>query len=88
MAVVAGGNLAYVTTRSTANETDVEFGVHAFGADAEKLAEEVAEQLRIWERGHRTGPARSSASTRRARRTTSCQKDVSSTPAPMPLSLR
>ncbi|MGB3437864.1 MAG: hypothetical protein WBA97_03840 [Actinophytocola sp.] len=38
MAVVAGGNLAYVTTRSTAIEDDVEFGVHAFGPDAEQLA--------------------------------------------------
>lgn len=56
VAVIAGGNLAYVTTRSTANENDVEFGVHAFGPDAEKLAEDVAEQLRIWQRVHRSGP--------------------------------
>lgn len=56
VAVVADGNLAYVTTRSTDSDDDVEFGVHAFGPDAEKLAEEVAEQLRIWEREHRTGP--------------------------------
>lgn len=56
MAVVDGASLAYVTTRNTANESDVEFGVHAFGPDAMKLAEEVAEQLRIWERDHRTGP--------------------------------
>ncbi|WP_409496049.1 methyltransferase, FxLD system [Amycolatopsis sp. cmx-11-12] len=57
MAVVDGGNLAYVTTRSsTANESDVEFGVHAFGPDAERLAEDVAKQLRIWERDHRNGP--------------------------------
>ncbi|MBE1579530.1 protein-L-isoaspartate(D-aspartate) O-methyltransferase [Amycolatopsis roodepoortensis] len=57
MAVVDGGNLAYVTTRSsTVNESAVEFGVHAFGPDAERLAEDVAEQLRIWERDHRNGP--------------------------------
>jgi protein-L-isoaspartate(D-aspartate) O-methyltransferase len=56
MAVVDGASLAYVTTRNTANESDVEFGVHAFGPDAMKLAEEVAEQLRVWERDHRTGP--------------------------------
>lgn len=56
MAVVDGGNLAYVTTRGTADEPEVEFGVHAFGTDAENLAEHVAEQLRIWAREHRGGP--------------------------------
>ncbi|GLZ30900.1 hypothetical protein Lesp02_30890 [Lentzea sp. NBRC 105346] len=56
MAVVDGGNLAYVTTRSTPNEQEVEFGVHAFGPDAMKVAEEVAEQLRVWERDYRNGP--------------------------------
>lgn len=56
MAVVAGENLAYVTTRNTANENDVEFGAHAFGPEAEKLADEVAEQLRIWKHEHRGGP--------------------------------
>lgn len=56
MAVVAGGNLAYVTTRGTDNEQDVEFGAHAYGPDAQQLAEDVAEQLRVWEREHRTGP--------------------------------
>lgn len=34
----------------------MEFGVHAFGPDATQLAEEVAEQLRIWGRDHRSGP--------------------------------
>jgi protein-L-isoaspartate(D-aspartate) O-methyltransferase len=53
--VVDGGSLAYVTTRSTPDEADVEFGVHAFGPDAETLAEKVAEQLRVWARDHRTG---------------------------------
>lgn len=38
------------------NEDDVEFGAHAYGPDAERLAEEVAEQLRIWQREHRSGP--------------------------------
>jgi len=56
LAVVSGGSLAYVTTRSAAEETDVEFGVHAFGPDATELAEEVAEQLRVWGREHRGGP--------------------------------
>ncbi|MGH3869243.1 MAG: methyltransferase, FxLD system [Pseudonocardiaceae bacterium] len=55
-AAVSGENFAYVTTRGTAEETDVEFGVHAFGPDAADLAEEVAEQLRVWGREHRGGP--------------------------------
>jgi protein-L-isoaspartate(D-aspartate) O-methyltransferase len=55
-AVVAGGNFGYVTTRGAAEETDVEFGVHAFGPDAGELTEQVAEQLRVWEREHRAGP--------------------------------
>jgi len=56
VAVVAGGNLAYVTTHDTADEMAVEFGVHAFGPDAAELAEHVAEQLRVWARLHRDGP--------------------------------
>lgn len=56
VAVVAGGSLAYVTTRGTADETDVEFGVHAFGPHAAELAEHVAEQLRVWAREYRGGP--------------------------------
>lgn len=56
MAVVSGASLAYVTTRGTADEDEVEFGAHAFGPDAQQLAEDVAEQLRVWEREHRTGP--------------------------------
>src|SRR5215470_1055882 len=57
MAVIAGRGLAYVTTRGTAGEMDVEFGVHAFGPAAAALSEEVAEQLRVWGREHRNGPS-------------------------------
>ncbi len=53
---VSGGTLAYVTTRSTADDQEVEFGVHAFGPNAAELAEVVAGQLRIWARDHRGGP--------------------------------
>ncbi|MGH3929943.1 MAG: hypothetical protein ACRDTF_08205 [Pseudonocardiaceae bacterium] len=56
VAVVSGGSLAYVTTRGAVEETDVEFGVHAFGPVAAELAEEVAEQLRVWGREHHGGP--------------------------------
>lgn len=55
-AVVADGTLAYVTTRGTADQMDVEFGVHAFGPNAAELAEHVADQLRVWGRDHRHGP--------------------------------
>jgi protein-L-isoaspartate(D-aspartate) O-methyltransferase len=56
MAVVAGRSLACITTRSTVDDLEVEFGVNAFGPDAAELAEEVAAQLRFWEREHRNGP--------------------------------
>ncbi len=56
MAVVAGGNLAYVTTRGAVDQMDVEFGVHAFGPGAAELAGHVADQLRVWGREHRHGP--------------------------------
>lgn len=58
MATVSGDALAYVTTRGTDDPDLVEFVVHAFGPapDARGLAEEVAEQLRIWARVHRGGP--------------------------------
>lgn len=55
-AAVDGGNLVYVTTRGAVEDDEVEFGAHAFGPDADKLAEGVAEQLRIWVREHRGGP--------------------------------
>ncbi|MGA5704336.1 methyltransferase, FxLD system [Peterkaempfera bronchialis] len=56
MAAVDGGSFAYVTTRRTADEASVEFGVHALGPDAVALAERVAEQIRTWERERRSGP--------------------------------
>ncbi|MGH3852523.1 MAG: methyltransferase, FxLD system [Pseudonocardiaceae bacterium] len=55
-AAVAGRSFAYVTTRRTPDEMDLEWGVHAFGPDATNLAEHVAEHLRVWGREHRGGP--------------------------------
>jgi len=56
MAAVVGRSFAYVTTRSIADGLDMELGVHAFGPESAELAEEVAEQLRVWDWEHRTGP--------------------------------
>ncbi|MYV98363.1 methyltransferase, FxLD system [Streptomyces sp. SID3343] len=56
LGAVDGANLAYVTTRATDDEDLVEFGVHAYGPQALRLAEETAEHLRTWSRVHRGGP--------------------------------
>ncbi|MGM1060636.1 methyltransferase, FxLD system [Saccharothrix sp. Mg75] len=54
-AALYGTSLAYVTTRK-ADEGNVEWGVHAYGADAAELVEKLAELLRVWSRDHRGGP--------------------------------
>nr|WP_312880952.1 methyltransferase, FxLD system [Thermomonospora cellulosilytica] len=54
-AVVEGAGFAYLTVRGV-DETSVEFGAHAFGPDAVRLAETMAEQVGVWDRVHRTGP--------------------------------
>lgn len=55
-AIETDGSFAYVLTRATDEESEVEFGVHAYGPAAESLAEKVAEELRIWSRDYRSGP--------------------------------
>lgn len=55
-AVVAGDSIAYLTTRSAAEPTSVEFGLDAFGPKATTLAELMAGHLRSWDREHRGGP--------------------------------
>lgn len=56
LATVDKDSFAYVTTRRTADEASVEFGVHAFGPGAPALAEAVAERVRTWNRERRGGP--------------------------------
>ncbi|WP_349307952.1 MULTISPECIES: hypothetical protein [unclassified Streptomyces] len=56
LAAVDEGNFAYLTTRRTADDKSVEYGVHAFGPQGPAFAEAVAEQLRTWAREHRGGP--------------------------------
>ncbi|OAA23306.1 protein-L-isoaspartate(D-aspartate) O-methyltransferase [Frankia sp. EI5c] len=54
-AVVHGASLAYLTCPKIA-ESLYEFRAHAVGPDATALAEDLADQVRIWERDHRNGP--------------------------------
>jgi protein-L-isoaspartate(D-aspartate) O-methyltransferase len=54
-AAVVGPGFAYLTSRP-AGEGVAELGAHAFGPDAPALAEDFADQIRIWDRDHRDGP--------------------------------
>lgn len=54
-AVVDGASVAYLTCPKIADSVH-EFRVHAFGPDATTLAEDLADQVRIWDRDHRHGP--------------------------------
>jgi len=53
------GSFAYVLTRAADEDSEVEFGVHAYGPSAEELAARVAEELCTWNRDYRgaAGPA-------------------------------
>jgi protein-L-isoaspartate(D-aspartate) O-methyltransferase len=53
---VDGNSFAYLTYRKTDQDT-YEFGAYAHGPDAEKLAEQMSEQIRVWDRDHRHGSA-------------------------------
>ena len=53
-AAVVGDSIAYLTTRRVEQGIS-EFGAHAFGPDAADLAEEMAEQVRVWDRQQRRG---------------------------------
>jgi protein-L-isoaspartate(D-aspartate) O-methyltransferase len=55
MAAVDAGSFAYLTTRASEDEGEVEFGVHAYGPDRERLAEQVAEHVHTWSRHLRGG---------------------------------
>jgi len=52
-AMAAAGGLAHLALRSTGEVA--EFGAHGYGPDAARLAEELAEQVRVWDRYHRGG---------------------------------
>lgn len=56
LAAVDGPDFAYLTTRRTADDKHVEYGVHAFGPTRQKLARTMAEHVRIWAKERRGGP--------------------------------
>ena len=59
MAVTDGGDLAYLTGRSagrTRGKRQQEIGVIGHGTGGHRLASGVAEQIRSWDRDHRSRP--------------------------------
>jgi protein-L-isoaspartate(D-aspartate) O-methyltransferase len=55
-AIVAGGTLAYVTSRATADPDFVELGAIGHGPDAADLVERLTAQIQFWHHHHRHGP--------------------------------
>ncbi|MFD7712121.1 methyltransferase, FxLD system [Streptomyces sp. NPDC059786] len=55
LVAVDGPNLAYVVVRRNEDRTSAEFGVHAFGPDAEGVAHRLADAVRTWGKEHRGG---------------------------------
>jgi protein-L-isoaspartate(D-aspartate) O-methyltransferase len=56
--IVAGRSFVYLTFREADQETGTyEFGAIAHGPLAKSLAEEVSDEVRLWDRNHRRGPA-------------------------------
>jgi protein-L-isoaspartate(D-aspartate) O-methyltransferase len=56
--LLGGRSFAYLTFREVDPDTSTfEFGAYAHGPDAAKLAEAMCEQVRVWDRDHRGGPA-------------------------------
>lgn len=53
---VVGGSYAHRVTRPISAERDrFEFGVYAHGADADNLADQYVDLIRMWDREHRSG---------------------------------
>ncbi len=56
--LLGGRGFAYLTFREVDRSTTAyEFGAYAHGPGAERLAEVIVEQVRVWDRHHRGGPA-------------------------------
>ncbi|MGK4581749.1 methyltransferase, FxLD system [Kitasatospora sp. HPMI-4] len=56
-AMTDGASLAHLALRKVGDDPKTfEFGAHGYGPEAAKLAAELAEQVRLWDRSHRSGP--------------------------------
>ena len=56
--LLARASFAYLTFREVDPQTRTyEFGAYAHGPDAQQLAHDLTEQVRVWDREHRYGPA-------------------------------
>ncbi|MFD8478801.1 methyltransferase, FxLD system [Kitasatospora sp. NPDC059673] len=54
--IVDGGSLAHLSLKKVGEDpATYEFGAHGFGPDGERLAALITEQVRTWDRDHRTG---------------------------------
>lgn len=56
LGAVDGANLAYLTTRATDDPDEVEYGVHAYGPEARRFADDIATYLQVWRDEIRGGP--------------------------------
>ncbi|MFE7592205.1 methyltransferase, FxLD system [Kitasatospora sp. NPDC057512] len=54
-ATTDGSSLAYLALRKVSEDPTFEFGAHGYGPDGAKLAARLAEQIRTWDRDHRSG---------------------------------
>ncbi|MFE2046523.1 methyltransferase, FxLD system [Streptomyces sp. NPDC059477] len=57
LAAVKEDTFAYLVTRRTEDNKRIEYGVHALGPNAKRLADTVADTLRDWEANRRGGPS-------------------------------
>lgn len=55
-AVTTAGSLAYRTLRPTSDPDTFEFGVYGHGPAGQALADQLAAQIRVWDRDHRSRP--------------------------------
>jgi protein-L-isoaspartate(D-aspartate) O-methyltransferase len=54
---VRGDSFAYLAVRPAPDGTEVEFGARAYGADGDRAATAVVEQIQAWDQHARRGPA-------------------------------
>ncbi|MER6176525.1 methyltransferase, FxLD system [Streptosporangium sp. NPDC001681] len=55
--VVRGDSFAYLAVRPALEGAGVEFGAHAYGTHGQEVATAMVEQIQVWDRRARSGPA-------------------------------